>query len=495
VEEGKQALDDAAGAVPPYDVRAMLVLTDGNENTPPMIASAASDLTANTFAIGFGLAGNVSAAALNALTLGTGGYLLVTGALGPSDTFRLTKYFLQIQAGISNADVVLDPQGLLAVGTKHRISFPVTEADHGLEVILLSAAPQLIDYALETPDGQVIDPARAGAEPSVAFVSAAKTSYYRMGLPALAGRRLGSHAGQWHAVLSLGRRTKAEGLAAAEVRKGALPYALLVHCYSTLRMKALLQQSRFVPPADLLITARLTEYDAPVEHRATVWAEVTWPNDSSATVRLREAEPGNYRGDVRAEMPGVYRVRVRATGATFAGRPFQRESTLTAALFLGSSGSGTSNGGGLSDLDDQHARLCKLLSCVLEKAAAGDKVRALLADWGIDRERLQACLKEYCEPRGARVMAETRRKPLSEEGKAPKEKITFLEEPKAEPRRRTEFTKQMHRHPFPLLSELAGKQPGVSTHEHDPAKGPAEHAQGKSAKEGRSKKRGKRRSS
>ena len=55
VQEGKHVLDDAqASASPPYAVTAMVVLTDGNENTPPMISGVSSSITANTFAIGLG---------------------------------------------------------------------------------------------------------------------------------------------------------------------------------------------------------------------------------------------------------------------------------------------------------------------------------------------------------------------------------------------------------------------------------------------------------
>ena len=59
----------------------------------------------------------------------------------------LQKYFLQILAGISNAEVVLDPQGELLPGNVVQIPFNLTEADAGVDVILLS--PREADSAYE----------------------------------------------------------------------------------------------------------------------------------------------------------------------------------------------------------------------------------------------------------------------------------------------------------------------------------------------------------
>lgn len=93
VIEGQDALSDAqAITVPPYDVESLVVLTDGVENVAPLVNSIGGSITANTFAIGLGTANNISTAALNTLTQGTGGYLLITGTLTPDQEFRLSKY-------------------------------------------------------------------------------------------------------------------------------------------------------------------------------------------------------------------------------------------------------------------------------------------------------------------------------------------------------------------------------------------------------------------
>ena len=207
VVEGADALADAqAIASPPYDVQGLVVLTDGNENVDPKITAVAASINAHTFAIGFGTPANVSAAALSSLANATGGYLLVTGALNQDQTFRLSKYFLQVLAGLTNAQIVVDPVGDLVLGPTHRVPFTVTEADYAVDVILLSPMPRLIEFALETPDGTIIDPSLSGVEPTISFVSGPRVSYYRMGLPALQSKPGSAHAGEWRAILRLGSR-------------------------------------------------------------------------------------------------------------------------------------------------------------------------------------------------------------------------------------------------------------------------------------------------
>ena len=163
----------------------MVVLTDGVENTAPMLSAVGSSITANTFAIGLGLPENISTAALDTLTQGHGGYLLVTGSLTSDSSARLSKYFLQVLAGITNANIVLDPKGILVPGAVHRIPFWVTEAEFGLDVFLLSPAPYWIEFTLETPGGQILTPSGL-AGTNAQFVSANRCHYYRLSLPAFA---------------------------------------------------------------------------------------------------------------------------------------------------------------------------------------------------------------------------------------------------------------------------------------------------------------------
>ena len=106
-----------------FDETAIVVLTDGRENAPQFISDVSDIVDDKVFGIGLGTAEQINPDALTALTNGTGGYVLMTGALDTDDFFILQKYFLQILAGVTNADVVLDPEGWVATGAKVRIPF------------------------------------------------------------------------------------------------------------------------------------------------------------------------------------------------------------------------------------------------------------------------------------------------------------------------------------------------------------------------------------
>lgn len=154
IQLGRNTLNPVAG----FDKKAMVVFTDGLENTSLFIADVMGSLDAQTFAIGLGTAEQVSANALNAITSHTGGYLLLSGPLSPAidDQFRLQKYFLQVLAGVSNTSIVTDPNGVIYPGGKVRIPFQLCETDIDATAILLADRPG-ITFSIETPEGDVMN--------------------------------------------------------------------------------------------------------------------------------------------------------------------------------------------------------------------------------------------------------------------------------------------------------------------------------------------------
>jgi hypothetical protein len=72
---------------------------------------------------------------------------------------------------------------------------------------------------------------------------------------------------------------------AQTLSQGVVPYDLIIHSQTDLQLRARLEQSGQLCRRDTLtIRASLREYDVPVERRATVWADTTWP-DSNVSVR------------------------------------------------------------------------------------------------------------------------------------------------------------------------------------------------------------------
>jgi len=325
-----------------YDRKAIVVFTDGLENRDAFIQNVMGSIDARTFAIGLGDSSQVSASALTALTNGTGGYLLLTGVLSAAnqdDRFRLTKYFIQILAGVTNNSVILDPTGYIPAGAVVRIPFFVTEADLDLSVVLLND-PAIVTLEVETPDGTIIDPAAATAAGG-SYGEHGTLRYYKLNLPVpTAGGA--AHGGKWFARLEIDRklldRLRAQGREAATLQAHGALYSVVVQSYSSIKLNARMVQSSLEPGATLTVRAALTEYDLPIEHRATMFSDVERPDGTKTTMPMNEVEPGVFEGSMPGALAGTYRFRVQASGATRQGLAFTREQQLTAPVVRGGDG-------------------------------------------------------------------------------------------------------------------------------------------------------------
>jgi hypothetical protein len=118
---------------------------------------------------------------------------------------------------------------------------------------------------------------------------------------------------------------------------------------------------------------------------------------------MPEESDGQFTAQFSATRPGVYRVRIRARGTTMGGEAFTREQTLTAAAWRGGNqvptvpADGGGNSGVVDYLRDRDARLCELLTCLLQpngvlSAELEKRLRAL----GIDVDRVRKCLAGFC---------------------------------------------------------------------------------------------------
>ena len=298
--------------------------------------------------------------------------------------FLLQKYFLQILAGVSNAEVVLDPDGELHPGQVQRIPFQLTDADAGVDVILLSPFVRALDFRLQTPSGlhpravarheRARDalgarPRRGLLPPGAAHPVAARCDSTRPAPGTRCSRSAGrapnrrrttgttrtcrSCAGRvgprspvpprrpfeleraFAVSAARAGRPRPEPAAAEPGRRPGLPYSLVVHTYSSVSLRADVDQDSREPGATVDLRATLTQSALPVEGDPFVWAEVTRPGGSSVTVTLAADHPGEFSGSFPADRPGVYAIRVRARGRTRVGRPFTREQTVTAAVWRG----------------------------------------------------------------------------------------------------------------------------------------------------------------
>ena len=406
IGDGVQHAHDLLTAATGYDHQAIIVFTDGHETAAQYIADVAPLINERVFAIGLGTADQIQPTSLTALTNGTGGYLLLTGAIGPDDLFRLSKYYLQILAGVTNQDIVLDPEGAIKPGQQHRIPFDLNEADIGLDAILLGETNlPVFQFALETPAGDLITSASAGALPSIDYIAAQGVSFYRATLPVPVGLA-GAQAGHWHAILTVDERYYKRYLATLDDQPGwyqkvvahGVRYNLSVQSYSGLRLQAQLLQTSLQPGALLTVRAVLTEYGLPIPgSRATVRATVERPDGTTGLLALQEADPGSgiYTADTPAPLPGVYHFRVRAHGTSLRGRVFTREHLLTGAVWRGGDAPPPT---AHDDPQVTHDHWCRLLSCLLGTNVIAPEFERRLKEIGLDVTALRRCLKSWCGP-------------------------------------------------------------------------------------------------
>src|SRR5262245_51303371 len=358
---GRNTLNPVVG----FQKKAMVVFTDGLENTSLFIADVMGSINDRTFAIGLGTAQQVSVGALTALANNTGGRLLLSGRLSPSidDFFRLSKFFIQVLAGVTNTNIVTDPNGYILPGMRVRIPFVLNDADIDSTVILLTDVPA-IRFLIETPAGDIMDPVRAAAL-GATFAVGTNMSYYRYTLPLPLGAKP-AQAGTWHALLEVDEKILRKSAQVSDLSFAAVSarlahgirYSLNVHAYSNLRMNAGLSQNSLQPGGLLAVRAGLSEYGIPVDHRASVVAEVERPDNSQTTIALAEVEPGIFEAATLAGIQGVYRFRVLASGVTLRGIPFTREQLLSGAVVPGGDNPFPTSGPSTHDRDKA---ICDLL--------------------------------------------------------------------------------------------------------------------------------------
>ena len=396
---GLQQASAALAAAPPATGarRATVVFTDGYENTRPFIADvAAATISDRVYAIGLGTPDQLDPAALKRLCDNRDGFLMLTGILGANDAFRLTKYFLQILAGATNAEIVTDPQSAILPGqTPH----PVYAQRRGVlggrdPSIARRALPRLRTRDARRRPHRPVDPApnRRADHPRG----------HRL-LPLHAprgGRCRGSHRHMarrhqhrrqaLQAVPEHPRRHRPGGPADRERARSSLQRQRARA--QRVGLDARLLQDTNEPGARFTLRATLTEAEVPFAGTASVNVELEAPDGSTSVVALTQTAPDVFQASANAPLPGIYPARFSAGGTTGNGMAFTRDVLRTGAVWRGGDEPLP------SDKTDPHGRdkdLCRLISC-LEK---NDGIRSLLEERGIDPKKTFRCFEKFCEDR------------------------------------------------------------------------------------------------
>lgn len=172
---------------PGANPRSILLLTDGLQNTPPMVADVEPSLSGiDVNVIGYGTPANLDGALLSALAAAHGGQY----ARGDTN-LQLEKYFAQAFGNIFEAGLLMDPEFTLAPNQPSAtpIPFNVCEEERLTVVLGWDVPGAFLRMDVKTPLGVTI----AGSTAGVQQQTGQTWSYLRIPLP-----QGGERDGTWH---------------------------------------------------------------------------------------------------------------------------------------------------------------------------------------------------------------------------------------------------------------------------------------------------------
>lgn len=390
IGDGVEAAANQLGAAAGFTGKATVVFTDGHETAAKYIGDVTDLIDSTVFAVGLGTADQLDPGALDDLANSTGGYVLLTGNPGSDDLLLLQKYFAQIIAGVSNNEIVVDPDGFVAVGSTTDVPFDLTESDTRCDAIVLSAMADALKAELIAPDGTRFDTSNG-----VVLTRTPFDLVLRLDLPAPPSTSTG---GQWRVRLRVDRRRlkkilselkqRDDGAGLNRLERHGVGFTVTVQARSNVRLSVTTTRASRRPGGAATVTATLTDFGIPLASSARVSARVEAPDGAVSTVTLAEHEPGRYVAEVPTQAPGVHRVLVTALGQTLRGEPFTREQLRTLAVWS----AGDDRPPTSQDPGTDRPGLCELLKCLFSGRSLAEAAKRA----GIDLDEIRRCLDKAC---------------------------------------------------------------------------------------------------
>ena len=372
---GSTVLDAAVATA-----RAVVVLTDGIQNSTPDIPTATAAVAAKTprqrvFAVGLGL--NQLEDTLSRLASVTNGAAQITGELAGDREFLLQKLYVQILSDVGDEAFVQDPVEVIYPGISRATDIWIGEVDVAADFIVAfrraSAYPALQTW-LEAPDGAVIEPGDAGGTfPNVQFVVGDGHYYFRVQFPAFPARP-DAHIGRWRIWLSAakpGRQVtySSNNTAAAGSGSGGIfVYSAMAKARSDLRLGGFVAQASSAPGSTMTVVLEPTLYGAPVGLDEPVEVTIARPDGVERTLRLSADASGQYRGDFADTwLLGAYQVTAEVSATTPLGNRVTRYRSLTGLIYLPGRGGGDGDGEGHDGGDKPDGDDCRRATLLLDR--------------------------------------------------------------------------------------------------------------------------------
>lgn len=344
---GSTVLDAAVA-----NARAVVVLTDGIQNTSPDIPAASTAVAAKTprqrvFAVGLGL--NQLEDKLVQLASVNNGVAQITGELAGDREFLLQKLYVQILSDVADEAFVQDPTNVLFPGTEQATDIYIGEVDVAVDFIIVyrkAPAYPAIELWLEAPDGTIVRPGDAGTTfPNFQFVSGDGHVYFRCQFPAFPDRPQ-AHIGRWRVWMASRKSRAALTHGYSQGSYVNFYYSVMAKARSDMRLNGFISQSSYEPGSKMLLVLEPTLYGQPVKLDAPVEARFTRPDGAIRIITLTETSYGQYSGtfDDTYQL-GVYPVSTVVMATTPAGAIVTRYRLFTGLIFRPGQSGGDPNGG------------------------------------------------------------------------------------------------------------------------------------------------------
>jgi hypothetical protein len=240
-------------------------------------------------------------------------------------TILLQRYFAQVLAGMTNAAIVMDPNGFVRIGATAKVPFLLTEADIRADVIVLGEMAGVFDVSVVSPDGRTVS-ASSGLEevstpthrvlrvvPSSAVTPGAAAGEWIVALTVNSGR-----VQKWLDALekrldssNIPGGDRIAGRVATRLKAHGVGFTLTIQARSSLRMDVSLTQASRRPGGKANLVTTLTDSGVALGSSVKISCSTTDPLGAVPATDLVQREPGVFALDISTPSTGVYRVLVR----------------------------------------------------------------------------------------------------------------------------------------------------------------------------------------
>jgi len=357
--------------VPPVLTKAVVVLTDGMDNTAYQNPSdsiwysilgnqAYNPLTSTQIAttamptptgvkiygVGLGKAEDIDSLALNRLSSATGAYHGVVQDLVGQQYFSIEKYFAQIYMDIVGIAPITDPVFTILPGTTQTHEFDVLRGDVSAMVLLFDYVDRRLPFTLISPKGEVFDGISLPVDFQMRMGSSITSRFVEIQMPAGQPDR---YAGRWKVVVehrnevysgSVGpQQDNRPGFIPFKTKKYKDPvdYGILLGAGSNFRMQPYMTPSPVRVGDPILLSAVVSEAGLPsLGCRVTVkaiapsgatWNIDLWDDGAHSDMSRNDGEYANTF--LHTSEAGAFEFIFRATGLSRDGEPVVRESVRT----------------------------------------------------------------------------------------------------------------------------------------------------------------------